>query len=69
MKIAGDLEWLIDTIEAMESGKTHEHGDDLDGDEEGEDWFGADEVLVNYMGRGGGVPNRLKDSRLRSQRI
>jgi hypothetical protein len=34
---AGDFEWLVDAIEAIESGDAEEHGDDLDGDEEDAD--------------------------------
>jgi hypothetical protein len=34
---ADDLEWLVDAIEAMESGETEEHGDDLDSHEEDDD--------------------------------
>jgi hypothetical protein len=31
---SGDLEWLIDAIEGIESGEAYEHGDDLENDEE-----------------------------------
>jgi hypothetical protein len=34
---AGDFEWLVDAIEAIEGGETNEEGDDLDGDEEDDD--------------------------------
>ena len=31
---AGDLEWLVDTIEALVTGEIDEHGGDLDADED-----------------------------------
>ncbi len=34
---SGDLEWLVDAIEAIESGEAYEHVDDLENDEEDDD--------------------------------